>query len=305
MHFLHLPLSFVGGVANKANELSDPPFSDNIVDEARRILSDFLQQHSKPADWTIREHLPMYLSIMHSLQFFMPNEDVPLFPSLIEGVSTGFHSDIDPSGCFPPNDKPELPSTPLSIHLANWQSAEKEPHATLELVNEEINQGCVYKFPGSIDDAKKHFSHVAIGRLGVAFSDSRPPRLVVDSSVCGVNDRCKLPERTALPSAEDVIRCFPLRNNSRELSGFSLDIKSAHKRVVLKESEQGLLGFSLNDSLYFYRVCPFGATFSVYWWQRRGDGSYGFSIKPFGFHMRVGYTLTVIYGSNIVILFHW
>ena len=79
-----------------------------------------------------------------------------------------------------------------------------------------------------------------------------------------------IPERTTLPSAKDVIRCFPLRNNSRELSGFSLDIKSAHKRVVLKESEQGLLGFSLNDSLYFYRVCLFGATFSAYWWQRLG-----------------------------------
>ena len=87
---------------------------------------------------------------------------------------------------------------------------------------------------------KKRFSHVAIGRLGVAFSDSRPPRLVVDSSVLGLNDRCKIPERTTLPSAKDVIRCFPLRNNAEELSGFSLDIKSAHKRVVLKESEQGL-----------------------------------------------------------------
>ena len=68
-------------LANIANKLSDPPFSDNIVDEARQLMSRFLQQHSKPADWTIREHQPMYLSIMHILQFFMPNEDVPLFPS--------------------------------------------------------------------------------------------------------------------------------------------------------------------------------------------------------------------------------
>ncbi len=124
---------------------------------------------------------------------------------------------------------------------------------------------------------KKRFSHVAIGRLGVAFSDPRPPRLVVDSSVLGLNDRCKIPERTTLPSAKDVIRCFPLRNNAEELSGFSLDIKSAHKRVVLKESEQGLLGFSLNDSLYFYRICPFGATFSAYWWQRLGGWILRFS----------------------------
>ena len=123
---------------------------------------------------------------------------------------------------------------------------------------------------GSSAQSRAKWVRGTSGRLGVAFSDSRPPRLVVDSSVCGLNDRCKLPERTTLPSAKDVIRCFPLRNNSADLSGFSLDIKSAHKRVVLKESEQGLLGFSLNDSLYFYRVCPFGATFSAYWWQRLG-----------------------------------
>ena len=292
-------------LANIAKKLSDPPFTESVVDEARKILSEFLQQHSKPADWTIREHQPMYLSIMHSLQFFMPDEDVPLFPSLIEGVSTGFHSDVAPSGFFPPNDKPDLPSTLLSIHLANWQSAEKEPQTTLELVDEEVKQGWVYKFQGSIDDAKQHFSHVAIGRLGVAFSDSHPPRLVVDSSVCGLNDRCKIPERTTLPSAKDVIRCFPLRNNSRELSGFSLDVKSAHKRVVLKESEQGLLGFSLNDSLYFYRVCPFGRHLAHIGGNVLVDGFSGFSTKLYGFPMHVGYTLTITCGCNIVTSFHW
>ena len=137
-------------------------------------------------------------------------------------------------------------------------------------MKEEIKQGWVYKFDGTIDDAKEKISHLAIGRLGVAFSDSRPARLVVDSSVCGVNARCSLPERTTLPSAKDVQRCYPLRQNMSDLAGFSLDIKAAHKRVVIREPEQGLLGFQLNGSLFFYRVCPFGATFSAFWWQRLG-----------------------------------
>ena len=135
-------------------------------------------------------------------------------------------------------------------------------------MKEGIKQGWVYKFDGTIDDAKEKSSHLAIGRLGVAFSDSRPARLVVDSSVCGVNARCSLPERTTLPSAKDVQRCYPLRQNMSDLAGFSLDIKAAHKRVVIREPEQGLLGFQLNGSLFFYRVCPFGATFSAFWWQR-------------------------------------
>ncbi len=132
----------------------------------------------------------------------------------------------------------------------------------LELVCRELyvsNLHACYKNP--MQTAKDHFPHLAVGRLGVAFSESQPPRLVVDSNVCGVNDRCKLPERTTLPSAKNVLRCYPLRNNPHDLAGFSLDINSAQKRVVVKS--QGLLGFQLGGSLYFYRVCPFGATFSA------------------------------------------
>ena len=32
------------------------------------------------------------------------------------------------------------------------------------------------------------------------------------------------------------------------LVGFSLDIKSAHKLVVIRESDRGLLGFTLDDA---------------------------------------------------------
>ena len=126
------------------------------------------------------------------------------------------------------------------------------------------------KFEGGIEAAKDFFPAVAVGRLGVAYSDSRPPRLVVDSSVCGVNARCHIPERTTLPTAKDVIRCYPLRGSNAELAGFSLDIKSAHKRVVIRTEEQGRLGFQIDGKLFFYLVCPFGATFSAFWWKRVG-----------------------------------
>ena len=57
----------------------------------------------------------------------------------------------------------------------------------------------------------------------------------------------------------------------------SIDIKSTHKRCVVKPAEQGLLGSSgINldgsNSLYFYRACPFGATFAQHWWGRLGSG---------------------------------
>ena len=62
--------------------------------------------------------------------------------------------DIPPSNCFGRNDKPALPETPLSVHLANWQSAEIDMEVTRNLVREEINQGWVYEFEGGIEAAK-------------------------------------------------------------------------------------------------------------------------------------------------------
>lgn len=96
--------------------------------------------------------------------------------------------------------------------MCNWASAESDLELTRSLVEEEISRGWVYKFDGDLSDAQAAFpTGVAIGKLGVATSDSRPPRLVVDNSMCGLNARCHIPERSTLPTAKDVLRSYPLR----------------------------------------------------------------------------------------------
>ena len=93
---------------------------------------------------------------------------------------------------------------------------------------------------------------MAVGKLGLALSESRPPRLVLDSTICGVNGRCIIPEHATLPGAQDVKRCYPLRNNASPLSGFSLDIRSAHKRIAVKEQDRGFLLFQFQDKYFYY-----------------------------------------------------
>lgn len=206
----------------------------------------------------------MRLNILHALQQIMGDRDSTLFPFLVEGVRTGFQTPIPKSGVFPPASPQQKNDLPLSVHLTNWKSAEDDPQLTRELVQEELDRGFVFKFDGTLEDAQAHYPvGVSVGKLGVAHADGRPPRLVVDSSVCGLNNRCFVPECSTLPSAKEVLRSFPTRKSSCELSGFSIDIKSAHKRIVLHPDEQGLVRFSLDQSLCFYRVTPFGATFSA------------------------------------------
>ncbi|CAK9114858.1 unnamed protein product [Durusdinium trenchii] len=256
---------------------SDPPFSDQDMRPFQESLEAFLRSHGIEPDWHIRDNQPMYLRILQAFNQIMKDEDTHLFQRLLNGVSTGFQHDFPPSGCFPPNDRPHELNEPLSIHMSNWQSAEENIELTRELVQEEIDKGWVFRFPGTVAEAQASYPcgviypcGVAVGKLGVAITETRPPRLVVDNSVCGLNNRCVIPERSTLPSAKDVIRSYPIRQSCQDLASFSLDIKSAHKRIVLKEEEQGLVGFTLDNNLYFYKVCPFGASFSAAWWSRLG-----------------------------------
>ena len=259
---------------------SNPPFTEEVLAPFRHDLEQFLISSGLTPNWEVRTHQPMCLNILHSLNTLMQDPDNTLFPSLIDGVGTGFQRDIPLSHCFPLSNSEDNEEPPLSAHLTNWQSAEDDIALTRELVQQEIDKGWVFPFEGTLEDAQQQYPlGVALGKLGVAHSDGRAPRLVLDNTIRGLNGRCHIPERSTLPSAKDVLRTFPLRNFSGDHMAFSLDIKAAHKRIVIRDEEHGLLGFTLQGQLFFYRVAPFGATFSAAWWSRLG----GWMLRFFHF----------------------
>ena len=260
------------------NRVDSPPFSDEQLRPFKLWLEEFLEANGEAANWTIPADQPMHLFILQSLQRITDDKDTSLFRYLIEGVPTGFDAAIEPSHCFPLNTDDSKSDTPLSAHHVNWASAEDNMEIVKELVQEEISQGWVSPFSGDLAAAQDKWPlGVAIGKLGLALSEGRSARLVVDSSICGVNSRCVMPDKSTLPTARDILRSYPLRSSNCLLSGFSLDIKSAHKRMAVHPAHRGLLGFSLGKQLYFYNFCPFGAVFSAHFWSRFG----GYLIRMF------------------------
>ena len=215
----------------------------------------------------------MHLLVLQAFSELMCDPDRTLSPSLIKGVVTGFHRNIPKPTCMPPNDREADMDVPLSAHYSNWHSADTDLSLTQSLVQEEIDKDWVFEYGGTLEDAQAKWpAGVSLGKLGIAHSDGRAPRLVLDNTVCGLNLRCWVPERSTLPTCKDILRTFPFRNFQGDHLGFSLDVKAAHKRI-----EQGLVGFTLNNRLYFYRVTPFGAVFSAHWWARLG----GFLLRVF------------------------
>ena len=258
----------------KCNDHSpNPPFAQDTVHMFREALEEALRPHIPAWDWSIPPEQPFCLRALHSLCAFIGDPDTALFPALLQGVPTGFQHNIPASHVFSP--KPETsdhPASPLSHHFLNWKSAEDHTDITNSLLQEEIRQGWVFEFEGSLQQAQQEWPQgVALGKLSIAFSATRSPRLVLDNTVSGTNNACVVPEKQSMPSAWDVMRSFPLRNTQSPQSAFSLDVKAAHKHIRVHPSEQGLLGFTFQNRLFFYRTCPFGAIFSQHWWGRLGS----------------------------------
>ena len=85
--------------------------------------------------------------------------------------------------------------------------------------------------------------------MNVVQAPGKAPRLIVDSSVCGTNGACYVPESCQLPLLESIHIRFssPLRECSSVIGGFSLDVRAAHKTVRVRERDRGLLGVGLQD----------------------------------------------------------
>lgn len=184
---------------------ASPPFSSQELEPSRAILEQWMTDHGMVIDWSIREHQPMHLGILHAISKFMNDADGDLFPCLLQGVPTGFADDIPPSNCFSIKED-DLEATRQPWSMDNWQSSSDRPELTSELMAKEVSEGWVEPFPGGIEEAQRRWPQgVAIGRLGIALSEHRDPRLV-DSSICGTNSSCLVREHQALPAAKDILR---------------------------------------------------------------------------------------------------
>ena len=81
-----------------------------------------------------------------------------------------------------PRKQDDLPCDALDVHLlhcsGNWTRAEDNPQIMAELIDAELKQGWIAKFPGSKAEAQQHWpNRIAIGKLNVVLADGKDPRL--------------------------------------------------------------------------------------------------------------------------------
>ena len=194
---------------------------------------------------------PFRLQVLQCLARAIQDKDADLPVLLEEGVPTGAFEPLPSSGQWVQAQSSldfSADFSPASLEhcRGNWLAAESNPALLTQLVQDEVDKGFVKKFEGDEAQAASHWPNgTAIGKLNIVTAEGRDPRLVLDSSVCGLNHSIHLPEHVALPTASDVQRTFLSGDCYRALIALSLDFKAAHKCCKVRQADQGTLLFRL------------------------------------------------------------
>ena len=254
-----------------------PLFTMDEIGEPRAIFSSWFQSAFGVAsvDWSVPEGQPYCLHALQCLSKCLGDRDRALWHCLLQGGPTGYDGDIPPSNVFLPA-LPNKDRTELAVCFGNWKGAEDSPALLQSLVQEEMDKGFLEEVESLAHAQQRWGDRVGVGRMNVVQAPGKAPRLIVDSSVCGTNGACYVPESYQLPLLESIRFSSPMRECSAVIGGFSLDIRAAHKTVRVRERDRDLLGVGLQDGdsyrFFFYKVCPFGATFSSHWFLQRVSG---------------------------------
>ena len=137
-------------------------------------------------------------------------------------------------------DVPEEVDGELHIFDFAWRFGLEDPDLLLRLVQEDVDLGFAEWLPGGLGEAQTRYgSRCAAGRLGLVYKAGAEPRLVGDSTVSGANGRCRISEKTELPSLAEVAE-FVSRHSREDWVAFILDVRKTHKQVRVAPQERPL-----------------------------------------------------------------
>ena len=218
----------------------EPPLSPLEVRQAIQILYETIS-HPQPSTLEPEAEQPYRLKILATFGALTGDPDLALLRHMERGVPAGIFEPIPSSNRWrPASDHKESEAlTQLDLCTGNWKAADEHPQEVAALIAKEIEQGWVEKTDMSLEEAKAFWPKgVALGKLNVVFAEGKDPRLVLDSTICGVNPRCHIPERVALPMAADLRLATQPHDSHGAFIGASLDFKAAHKQVKIRPEER-------------------------------------------------------------------
>ena len=231
-------------------------------------LCDFLEvpTSERPAILEVPQGQPFRLHLLQRLLECCQDPEARVCPDLASGVRLEVDCLLEPSVHWPKRDEVH-PLSELVICDGSWKSASDHPQEVLQMLEEELAEGWISEYP-SLQAIQATFPQVACGKLGFVQAEGRSARLVVDSSISGVTGSCQIPNHMLNPRLCDIAACAPEQVPSEPWVGVSLDVRKAHRRVLLAWADRALVAFSFLGRFFISNNLNFGARASAFWWGR-------------------------------------
>ena len=226
-----------------------PYFTDGEILDIRQAISEFCRASGQPFDPLVASGQPFSLVLLESLRVIGGFPDPALLPSLTSGVATGVLAPLEPSGRWPPSKAGPVLGPCLDWCDGNWQSATTNSDSLRRLIQAEVDSGFVAVWDGSEEDARAAWpTGIAKGKLGIAQALGREDRLILDTTISGVNPLAVIPEKTSVPGPYDS-RHHVQEHPDDTFVALTLDASKAHKRVRRSRPDQGLMLFAFEEVL--------------------------------------------------------
>ncbi|CAE6963186.1 unnamed protein product [Symbiodinium sp. CCMP2592] len=181
---------------------------------------------------SIQPGQPFRLNVLEKLLAITKDPESDLCQHLRKGVRIGVDHELQPSPHWPLRTVEPIVSD-LVICEGSWKSASDHPEQVRELLAQEIAEGWIVERP-SVQYLHDHFPAVAIGKLGL------------------------------------VLDCAPSCLGRHPWITVSLDVRKAHRMVMVEHCDQALLAFTFEGRVFTSSTLNFGARASAFWWARVG-----------------------------------
>ncbi|CAE7302951.1 LRRC45 [Symbiodinium sp. CCMP2592] len=256
--------------ARLASGSKDAPISESELEPFLGDLRSFLGLAVTDFDTllSVPPGQPFRLFLLDALLQLSRDPDRPFVDLLLEGVPLGVDEPMPACPTLFPASATKDPSMDLQHCSSSWGSALSDLSTVDSLLQTEVSEGWVREVPGGLDSLVATYARTAVGKLGLVKAPDRDPRLVVDSSVSGVTEHTTLPNKSANPTISGLRRCFPLRLALEQLFALILDVSKAHRRILIRAADQGLLCFFHRGRLFQCLTLNFGARASGFYWAR-------------------------------------
>ena len=247
-----------------------PPLSE---EELRPFLDDLCTFCGVPLPeahefLSVQAGQPFRLNVLEKLLQMTHDPEAAMCADLRRGVRIGVDHDLVPSAHWPLRHNDPV-CTDLNICEGSWKSASDHPDQVRQLLEQEIAEGWITEQP-SLESLHANFPAVAIGKLGLVLAEGRSPRLTVDSSISGVTAACRIPNHMSNPRISDVADCAPICLGQDSFTTVSLDVRKAHRQIMVAKCDQALLAFTFEGRVFTSNTLNFGARASAFWWARVG-----------------------------------